>query len=85
MAYDEMAPNKGFSGGTKHSAESHGDGMGLSGKQHVTNNAMIKDWGSFAYSAHQKSDGSMNYESQKKAIAASDAKKLTRSAKKDVE
>jgi len=85
MGYDKMAPNKGFSGGTKHAAESHGEGMGLSGKQHVTDNAMVKDWGTMAYSAKQDGDGSMQYQSEKKAIAASDAKKLMRTAKKNVE
>jgi hypothetical protein len=55
------------------------------GVGHVTANAMRKDWGSMPYSAKQDGDGSMNYMSEKKAIAGRDAQKLTRTRVKPVQ
>lgn len=77
--YDHMAPNAGYSDRSiKHTAESHGADIHLSEKQHVTENAMLHDWGAMPYSQEQYSNGSMNYMSHKEKIAAADAHKIKR-------
>ena len=81
----DLAPNAGVMDGGRidHMARSHGEGMNLSSGQHVTDNAMLRDWDGLPYSQHQRGDGSMDYESVKEKIAGHDAKKLERSRKAD--
>ncbi len=91
-SHSSMAPNAGYGGSSepmhraaKRVAEDHGSSMDLSSKQHIADDAKCSDWGSMAYSQEQRHNGSMQYMSEKKAIASSDAKKLSRSRRPDVE
>lgn len=91
-SYDKMAPNAGYGHSSepmhkaaRKVAEDHGMSMDLSSKQHIASNTTIHDWDGMAYSQGQDGNGSMNYMSEKKAIASEDAKKLSRSRKADVE
>ena len=77
-----LAANAGDSSSVTKMAHSHGGSVNLSGKQHVTRDAEIHQWGGMPYSQHQQGSGSMDYMSVQKKHASDDAKKLSRSARK---